>query len=92
LHIHANRIRSIGKESHNLEENLYGIEEPEYLEYVNIAEFSVWVLSLKPIYVKEKGISERGLERVKQKIGNNKKLNPKTVKLLLKLFSENKNQ
>jgi hypothetical protein len=47
LHIHANRIRSIGKESHNLEENLYGIEEPEYLEYVNIEEFSVWVLSLK---------------------------------------------
>jgi hypothetical protein len=38
LHIHANRIRYVGKESSNLEENLSGLEEANYLEYVNNAD------------------------------------------------------
>jgi len=32
-HIIADQIRYIGKESNNLEDNLTGIEEPDYLEY-----------------------------------------------------------
>jgi len=32
-HIFVNRIRYIGKESNNLDNNLAGIEDPDYLEY-----------------------------------------------------------
>ena len=32
-HIVVNRIRYIGKESNNIQDNLTGIEEPDYLEY-----------------------------------------------------------
>jgi len=31
-HIIADRIRYIGKESNNLDDNLSGIEKPDYLE------------------------------------------------------------
>jgi hypothetical protein len=91
-HIIADRIRFIGKESNNLDENLTGIEGPEYLEYVNNAEFTVWVLSLKPMYVKEKGISERTLKKIKHRIKQGKIFNPKTkiVKILILLYKETK--
>ena len=34
-----------------------------YLEYENLKEFYDWVLTLKPKDVRDKGISERGLQR-----------------------------
>jgi len=43
-HIVVNRIRYIGKESNNLEDNLAGIEEPDYIEYKNIEDFKQWIL------------------------------------------------
>jgi len=64
-HIKAERIRYIGKESNNLEDNLTGIEEPDYLEYikdheiVNSKNFKQWILSLKPKDVRDKGISKQ---------------------------------
>jgi hypothetical protein len=95
-HIVVNRIRYIGKESNNLDNNLTGIEDPDYLEYtkdheiVNSDEFKLWVLSLKPKDVRDKGISERELKRQKAKIRKNKLLNPKVkiVKILLQLYKE----
>jgi hypothetical protein len=91
-HIIADRIRFIGKESNNLEENLYGIEEPEYLEYKNNKEFFDWILTLKPKDVKDKGISKRTLNKIKHKIKRGKILNPKTkiVKILILLYKETK--
>ena len=47
-------IRYIGKESNNLEDNLTGLEDHDYLEYtkdheiVKSNEFTEWILSLKP--------------------------------------------
>jgi hypothetical protein len=79
-HIVVNRIRYIGKESNNLEDNLTGIEDPDYLEYtrdyeiVKSNEFTEWILSLKPKDVRDKGISERGLRNFKQKVENGKGL------------------
>jgi len=73
-HIVVNRIRYIGKESNNLEDNLTGIEEPDYLEYENIEDFKQWILSLKLKDVRDKGIFERGLRNFKQKIKNGKGL------------------
>jgi len=95
-HIKAERIRYIGKESNNLDNNLTGIEEPDYLEYtkdheiVNSDEFKLWVLSLRPKEVKDEEISERELKRQKAKIRNGKQLNPKVkiVKILLQLYKE----
>jgi hypothetical protein len=89
-HIVVNRIRYIGKESNNLDDNLTGIEDPDYLEYENTDEFLRWVLSLKPKDVRGDGISERELKRQKAKIRNGKKLNPKVkiVKILLELHKK----
>jgi len=95
-HIKAERIRYIGKESNNLEDNLTGIEEPDYLEYtkdheiVKSEDFKQWILSLKPKDVRDKGISERELKRQKAKIRKGKQLNPKVkiVKILLQLYKD----
>jgi len=95
-HIVVNRIRYIGKESNNLENNLTGIEDPDYLEYardheiVKSEDFKQWILSLRPKNVRDKGISERELKRQKAKIRNGKQLNPKVklVKILLQLYKE----
>jgi len=97
-HIKAERIRYIGKESNNLENNLTGLEEPDYLEYtkdheiVNSVEFKLWVLSLRPKEVKDEEISERELKRQKAKIRKDKQLNPKVkiVKILLQLYKKTK--
>jgi hypothetical protein len=71
-HIIADRIRYIGKETNNLEDNSNGLEDPDYLEYtkdiVNSEEFKQWILSLKPLDVRDWKISERGLERTQVKI------------------------
>jgi len=90
-HINVNRIRYIGKESNNLDDNLTGLEDPDYLEYsmdheiVNSEDFKQWILLLKPKDVMDEGISERELKRQKAKIRNGKQLNPKVkiVKILL---------
>ncbi|PSN99018.1 hypothetical protein B9Q05_12210 [Candidatus Marsarchaeota G2 archaeon ECH_B_1] len=95
-HINVNKIRYIGKESNNLEDNLTGLEDPDYLEYikdheiVKSNEFTEWILSLKPKDVKDKGISKKGLERTQVKIKLKKPLNPKTktVKLLINMYKE----
>jgi len=89
-HIINDRIRYIGKESNNLEDNLTGLDDPDYLEYENPEDFKQWILSLKPKDVKDKGISERELKRQKAKIRKGKLLNPKVkiVKILLQLYRE----
>ena len=89
-HIVVNRIRYIGKESNNLEDNLTGLEDPDYLEYENPEDFKQWILSLKPKDVRDKGISERELKRQKAKIRKGKLLNAKVkiVKILLQLYRE----
>ena len=51
----------IEKESNNLEDNLSGIAEPYYLEYVNVEDFKQWVLSLRPKDIMSKGISKMAL-------------------------------
>jgi len=91
-HIINDRIRYIGKESNNLEDNLNGLDDPDYLEYDNIEDFKQWIFSLKPKDVKDKEISERTLYKIKHKIKQGKTLNPKTkiVKILIRLFKENK--
>ena len=48
--------------------------EGSYIEYENPQEFYNWVLSLKPKDVRDKGISERRLKKIKQKIRNGKGL------------------
>jgi hypothetical protein len=77
-HIIVDRIRYIGKESNNLDDNLSGIEKPDYLEYENSEEFKQWVLTLKPKDLRDKGISERGLRNFKQKIKDGKGLKNKS--------------
>ena len=78
-HIVVERIRCIGKESNNLDDNLAGIGGLDYLEYteeheiVNSDEFKQWVLSLKPKDVVGGGISQQALYyqkslNVKQKV------------------------
>ena len=64
-HIIADQIRYIGKESNNLEDNLAGIEEPDYLKYENIEDFKQWILLLKPKDVRDKGISKQSLSYTK---------------------------
>ena len=61
------------------------IKDNSYLEYVNLEEFREWVLALKPKDVKDNGISERTLYKIKLKIKHGKSLNPKTriVKILI---------
>ena len=67
-----------------------GIEEDDYLEYENIMEFYNWILSLRPKDVKDKGISQQALYKIKAKIRSRKYLNPrvKIVKILLTLFKK----
>jgi len=61
-------------------------------EIVKSNEFTEWILSLKPKDVRDKGISERTLYKIKHKIKQGKILNPKTkiVKFLIQLFKETK--
>ena len=90
-HIFADKIRYIGKESNNLDETLiFGIDNGSYLEYVNLEEFREWLLALKPKDVKDNGISERTLYKIKFKIKQGKQLNSKTkiVKILIELFEQ----
>jgi hypothetical protein len=89
-HIIVNRIRYISKGSNNLEDNLTGLEEPDYLEYENIKDFKKWVLSLKPKYVRDKGISQQALYYQKSLIKNGKNLNikQKVVRKLLDLYKQ----
>ena len=90
-HIFADRIRYIGKESNNLDESqVIGIDDDSYIEYENLNEFYDWVLTLKPKDVKDNGISERTLYKIKLKIKQGKRLNPKTkiVKILIELFEQ----
>jgi len=91
-HIINDRIRYIGKESNNLEDNLTGIDDPDYLEYENIEDFKQWILSLKPKDVRDKGIFKMALWKIKNKIKLGKGLNPKTkiVKILIKQYNEGK--
>jgi len=94
----VNRIRYIGKESNNLDDNLTGIEVPDYLEFSNDHEilknngFTDWILSLKPKGVWDKGISKMTLWKIKNKIKLGKELNPKTkiIKILIQLYKESK--
>jgi len=66
-HIIVDKIRYIGKESNNLEDNLTGIEEPDYLEYtkdheiVKSEDFKQWILTIKLKDVRDKGISKMAL-------------------------------
>jgi len=90
-HIFADKIRYIGKESNNLDESqVMGIKDDSYLEYVNLEEFREWLLALKPKDVKDNGISERTLYKIKFKIKQGKQLNSKTkiVKILIELFEQ----
>jgi len=86
-HIIVNRIRYIGKESNNLEDNLTGIEEPDYLEYtkdheiVKSEDFKQWILSLKPKDVRDKGILKRTLYKTNYMIEKERYLTPR-LKLL----------
>jgi len=41
----VDRIRYIGKESNNIDDNLTGIEKPDYLEYENSEDFKQWILT-----------------------------------------------
>jgi predicted RNA-binding protein with PUA domain len=90
LYINANRIRYIGKESNNLEENLSGVEKPDYLEYNNSKEFYDWILTLKPKDVKDKGISQQALYYQKSLIKSKKHLNvkQKVARKLLELYQK----
>ena len=67
-----------------------GIDDQSYLEYRNDREFYDWTLALKPKDVKDNGISERTLYKIKLKIKQGKRLNPKTkiVKILIELFEQ----
>jgi hypothetical protein len=90
-HIIADRIRYIGKETNNLDETMVtGIDDNSYLEYENLREFYDWVLNLKPKDVRDKGISQQSLYKVKTRIksGNHLNLNVKVVKILLKLYGD----
>jgi hypothetical protein len=97
-HIIVNRIRYIGKETNNLEDNLSGLEGPDYTEFtkdyeiVKSEEFRQWVLTLMPLDVRDEGISKMALRKIKNKIKEGKMLNHKTkiVKILIQLFKESK--
>ena len=58
----------------------------------NVEDFKQRILLLKPKEVKDKGISERTLYKIKHKIKEENILNPKTkiVKFLIQLFKETK--
>ncbi|HLH85624.1 MAG TPA: hypothetical protein VKU79_02025 [Thermoplasmataceae archaeon] len=67
-----------------------GIEEDDYFEYNNVMEFYNWILTLKTKDVKDSGISQQALYKIKTKIKSGKHLNPKVriVKILLTLFKK----
>ena len=90
-HIIADRIRYIGKESNNLDDtSVLGIDKDSYLEYDNLKEFHDWILSLRPKDVRDKGISQQALYKVKTNVKNGKHLNPKVriVRILLGMYKE----
>jgi hypothetical protein len=97
-HINVSKIRYIGKESNNLDDNLAGLNRPDYSEYtkdyeiVKSKEFLDWTSGLKPKNVWNDGISKMALWRIKNKIKQGKILNPKTkiVKILIRLYKESK--
>jgi hypothetical protein len=91
-HIIADRIRYIGKEANNIDDNLAGIEKPDYLEYENIENFKQWILSLKPKGVKDKGISKQSLSYTKSRIRKGSGLIRKTKinEILFKLYKQTK--
>ena len=67
-----------------------GIDDNSYPEYENLREFYDWVLTLKPRDVKNKGISQQSLYKIKTRIksGNHLNLKVKVVKILLKLYGD----
>jgi len=84
-------IRYIGKESNNLEDNLTGLDDPDYLEYDNIEDFKQWILSLKPKDVKDKEISKQTLWNIKKRILKNEmKYKSKALKGIYKVYQERK--
>jgi len=89
-HIINDRIRYIGKESNNLEDNLNGLDDPDYLEYDNIEDFKQWILLLKPKDVKDKGISKQSLSYTKSQIRKGSGLIRKTKinEILFKLYDQ----
>jgi hypothetical protein len=91
-HIVVNRIRYIGKESNNLDDNLAGIEGPDYLEYDNIEDFKQWILSLKPKAVIDTGISKQSLSYTKSRIkmGSGLIRRTKINKVLIELYKQRK--
>ena len=74
------------------EASVLGIDDNSYLEYENIEDFKQWILSLKLKDVRDKGISERTLYKIKHRIKEENILNPKTkiVKILLQLYKDTK--
>ena len=84
-HIVVNQVRYIKKESNNLECNLTGIDETDYLEYEDIEDFEQRILSLKLKDIRDEGVSERNLCKIKHKMKQEKIFNPRTkiVKILI---------
>ena len=74
------------------EASVLGIDDDSYIEYENIEDFKQWILSLKLKDVRDKGISERTLYKIKHRIKEENILNPKTkiVKILLQLYKDTK--
>ncbi|MEM3185906.1 MAG: hypothetical protein QXQ39_04405 [Conexivisphaerales archaeon] len=73
------------KESNNLDDaSVLGIDPGDYLEYENLEEFYEWVLTLKPKDVRDKGISQQALYKIKAKIRKGQLLNFNT-KVIKKL-------
>ncbi|MCL4325835.1 MAG: hypothetical protein M1481_03295 [Candidatus Thermoplasmatota archaeon] len=67
-----------------------GIDNNSYLEYDNVREFYDWILTLKPKDVRDMGISQQSLYKIKTRIKSGKHLNlkVKVVKILLKLYGD----
>ena len=67
-----------------------GIDDNSYLEYDNVREFYDWILTLKPKDVRDMGISQQSLYKIKTRIKSGKHLNlkVKVVKILLKLYGD----
>ncbi|MHB8360468.1 MAG: hypothetical protein ACYDAO_06425 [Thermoplasmataceae archaeon] len=79
VYIKAMDMHYIGKESNNLDEtSVFGVDDDSYLEYTNLEGFKQWLLALMPKDVRDKGISERGLRNIKQKLRHGKGLKNKS--------------
>ena len=97
-HIYTERIRYIGKESNNLDEaSIIGVNEDDYTEYtkdheiVNSVEFKLWVLSLRPKDVRNKGISKQTLWNIKKRIRKNEmKYRSKALNEIYKVYQDGK--